>query len=96
MSTSQSLELYFYCDDGPSMWVWWLKINPLKEHTLNQQQCGTEGKRNKNIIMVVGCPSGPPDYKDVTKEHNKGEKKSMFTFIYKYICESRLQKSDSN
>lgn len=46
--------------------------------------------------MVVGCPSGPPDYKDVTKEHNKGEKKSMFTFIYKYICESRLQKSDSN
>lgn len=78
MSTSQSLELYFYCDDGPSMWVWWLKINRLKEHTLNQQQCvsvGLRGKEIKNIIMVVGCPSGPPDYKDVTKEHYKGEKK---------------------
>lgn len=44
--------------------------------------CGTEGKRNKNILMVVGCPSGPPDYKDVTKEHNKGEKKK---YVYIYI-----------
>lgn len=32
--------------------------------------------------MVVGCPSGPPDYKDVTKEHNKGEKKK---YVYIYI-----------
>lgn len=45
--------------------------------------------------MVVGCPSGPPDYKDVTKEHDKGEKK-VCLHLYKYICESRLQKSDSN
>lgn len=31
--------------------------------------------------MVVGCPSGPPDYKDVTKEHDKGEKKYVYIYI---------------
>lgn len=36
--------------------------------------------------MVVGCPSGPPDYKDVTKEHNKGEKKvCLHLYINIYV-----------